>query len=311
MSATIDNGQMDLFDLLPAEDRTELGLDQPKTPPAPVTRETKTRPSKPAPAKAALATEPDEYDIDRTVYYAGHRLAVPSRTMKKEDVRAWLEEQFPELRQENTEMVYDEKTGVLIPVLKAHTKGSAFETVFLERPDPVPPVWKQQIAGEVWECRRTQAGEFALPVVHEGPGFVRVGRFIPAVPRPPADLLDEILHEFRMDPEQEHLANIVWHEHRHFVHWPSQHVTRTSVIAQGVRETETWFVYLQIHSHGRMEPFFSATDDRDEVRTGLYAVTGCCHYPRPKVRFRMSVGGRFTPLDAADVLAGTEGRVWA
>ena len=293
-----DNGQLDLFADLPEEDRKELGLDLPK--PVEKKKADKVKPTTPP-----VEQEPDEYPIDRTVFYAGHRLAVPGRTMKKEDVRAWLEEQFPELRKDNTEMVYDEKTGALIPVIKAHKKGAKTLEVYLEEPDVVHPRYYRlrPSDGLVEEVRTTQAGAFCLPMIdvlqYGANGYYTPSRALPAV-----DLLDEIVARFRAEPDTEHVAYIAWLADHYEVLWPPQTADAVSVTAAGLVETETRYVWMQIHSHGRLLAFWSPQDHRDEVKTGLYGVVGSAHLTVPQATFRMSVGGRFSYIDGCKLFRG-------
>ncbi|MHB1702294.1 MAG: hypothetical protein ACYCSN_19610 [Acidobacteriaceae bacterium] len=294
---SVDNGQLDLFADLPEEDRAELGLNVP----APVDKKKAEKPKTVAPA---VEKEPDEYPVDRTVYYAGHRLPVPSRTMKKEDVRVWLEDQFPELRKDNTEMIYDDKTGALIPVVKAHKKGAKTLEVYLEEPDVVPPrYYHLGKDGRVYEVRTTQAGAFRLPMI-DVLQYGANGYYTPSRALPPVDLLDEIVVRFRAEPDTEHVAYLVWLRDHYEVLWPPQIADAVSVTAAGLVETETRYVWMQIHSHGRLLAFWSPQDNRDEVKTGLYGVVGSVHLTVPQATFRMSVAGRFSYIDGCQLFHG-------
>ncbi len=287
--------EMDLFDVLNEEEKKELGWDEPETSccAAPTSKKTakKTQP---------VEAEPNEYPVDRVVFYAGHRMNVPARTMKKEDVRAWLEETFPELSAERTEMVYDEKTGHLIPVLKAHKKGAKTIEVYLEEPEQtLPAYYRLGKGGDIEEVRTTQAGRFVLPLetALDRAQHVRVfGQYIPKVALPSVSFLKEIVDRFVAEPDTEHVAYLVWDTDHYEVVWPTQKANAVSVVASGMMETETRFIWMQIHSHGRLDAFWSGTDDADEVRTGLYGVVGRVQDGIPSAKFRMSVGGRFMDL---------------
>lgn len=287
-----------LFDLLPEEEAKAFKSDEPT--------ESKKKTKTTAPTTSKEEPEPEVYDIDRVVYYAGHRIDVPGRDMKLEDVRAWLETQFPELTKERCELVYDKTTGHIVPVLKAHKKGATRGfLVYTEVPQPEPPVYHLlDEEGAVWEVRTTQTGRFQAPVK----GQYRIG--FPgcnlAVPRIPVRCLAEIVTRFQADPDVEHLAYILF-DRRHNAYevmWPKQRSNSVSVIGEGFMENEDVFAVAQIHSHGRMPAFFSSTDNEDEIRTGLYGVIGDCQNKRPTLRWRMSCGGNFCILPAQDYFDG-------
>lgn len=59
----------------------------------------------------------------RYVFYCGRKKIIEDRTLTLEDIRADLEKDFPELRKGKTNMDYDEKTGIIVPVVKAARAG--------------------------------------------------------------------------------------------------------------------------------------------------------------------------------------------
>lgn len=291
--------QTTIFDVLPEEERKELiPVDTAKS-----VKSTHQAKSVSA-AKAVEDLEPDEYEIDRVVYYAGHRKEVPSRTMKLDEVRAWLErEHFPELTKERAEMVYDKATGHIVPVLKGHKKGAVM-TVYTEHPaDPIPNYYFLDEHGFVSEVRRTQTGIFSVPV--QGTGSIEPPLTL-FVARIPVSILEEIVSTFRAEPDIEQLAYVIWDMDQHYsVYWPDQTSSAVSVEAQeGFMETDERFIVLQIHSHGRLPAFFSKQDDADEIRTGLYGVVGLCHQAYPEIRFRMSCGGKFQSVAPDEIFSG-------
>ncbi len=298
---TMNTEQTTIFDILPEEERSELvpveSLKVDKSKSAQLARPA-------VPAKAPEEPEPDEYEMDRVVYYAGHRKEVPSRTMKLEDVRAWLErEHFPELTKERTDMVYDKATGHIVPVLKGHKKGAEL-VVYTEHPaEPMPNYYFLDEHGFVSEVRRTQTGIFSVPVQGKLQSEPPLTLFVPRIP---VSILEEIVGTFQVSPDIEHLAYVVFDTYHHYsVYWPEQTSSMVSVEAQeGFMETDERFIVLQIHSHGRMPAFFSRQDDADEVRTGLYGVVGLCHQTYPEIRFRMSCGGKFWSVTPKDIFSG-------
>jgi|GEM_PF-4046524 len=58
-----------------------------------------------------------------TVYYAGHKIPVPKDNMTLEEVREFLEGDFPELSSERTEMTIDKDKKHIVPVVKGAKKG--------------------------------------------------------------------------------------------------------------------------------------------------------------------------------------------
>lgn len=84
------------------------------------------KPRPPKPDKAAPRAqdkEPAVYDKDRMVAYAGHQLPITDRTLSLEQIRQLLEPQYPELSKDRCDMTYDNKTGIIVPVVKGARKG--------------------------------------------------------------------------------------------------------------------------------------------------------------------------------------------
>jgi len=53
---------------------------------------------------------------------------------------------------------------------------------------------------------------------------------------------------------------------------------------------------VDLHTHGRLPPFWSDTDDRDDQGIKVAGVFGCLHEPRPRALFRLALNGYFRPL---------------
>ncbi len=53
---------------------------------------------------------------------------------------------------------------------------------------------------------------------------------------------------------------------------------------------------VDLHTHGRGSPFWSATDDRDDKGIKVAGVFGCLHLPEPQAKFRLVINGRFRAL---------------
>lgn len=76
---------------------------------------------KKTPAKKADANQ--KVNPDFMVYYAGKRIAVPESDMSLEQLRVYLEGDFPELSKERTEMTVDMTKKEVVPVVKGAKKG--------------------------------------------------------------------------------------------------------------------------------------------------------------------------------------------
>ena len=61
---------------------------------------------------------------------------------------------------------------------------------------------------------------------------------------------------------------------------------------------------LEVHSHGRMRAFFSATDNRDEQGFSLYGVLGTSPTGEKELALRIGIYGHFAPLDLDSIAAG-------
>lgn len=305
MTDTENSTQASIFDLLPDEERKQF---TPAVTESLSSQKGAKRAKPSAATKPVTESEPDEYDRDRLVFYAGRRLEVPGRTMKLEDVRAWLEETFPELSKERTEMLYDPETGHVVPVIRGHKKGQSPIPVYTEHPDEILPVYHfLDRHGRVFEIRYTQTGLFAAPIK----GRAELGSSLMLfVPKVPCSILKDIVHVFQDDPDYEHLAYILWdRDEEYTVLWPDQQSTNVSVEAEGYMETEDRFIAMQIHSHGRLQAYFSAQDDADEVRSGLYGVVGRCDTPFPTFVCRYSCGGKYVLVNPNDLFAEDIGHV--
>jgi PRTRC genetic system protein A len=55
-------------------------------------------------------------------------------------------------------------------------------------------------------------------------------------------------------------------------------------------------VAVDLHTHGRGLPFWSADDDRDDQGIKVAGVFGCLHQPRPLAEFRLVLNGWYKAL---------------
>lgn len=85
---------------------------------------------------------------------------------------------------------------------------------------------------------------------------------------------------------------------------PTQQATASRVQA---RQPSPPDMILEIHSHGKMPAYWSATDNRDEQGACLYGVMGRLDN-RPQVRLRVGVYGYWQELSLTAVFGDQEGR---
>ena len=170
--------------------------------------------------------------------------------------------------------------------------------------------------GKFYELRKTEQGEFIAPkrkvVDFE---TIRAG-FTPALPLIPQSLLGQIIAFFRSfmseHSDYEALALIYWdkEESKFFAYIPKQTVTESHIDADlrdcPYDDNPRYIRYADIHSHNRMQAFFSPEDDSDERDTSLYLVLGELDHFYPKILARFFCGGSFVSLDPARVIEGLE-----
>ena len=133
------------------------------------------------------------------------------------------------------------------------------------------------------------------------------------VPRLPGRLLAAVLADARQARRPDNgppvigLNEALYHFHHDGavvrVTKPPQRATAASVA--GV-ESNTPNVILDLHSHGAMRAFWSATDDADEQGFRAYGVIGRLD-ERPEIRLRLGVYGNWFPLPVSLLFDGAGG----
>ena len=212
-----------------------------------------------------------------------------------EEIRMRLEESYPEYSRERTVMEYD-KRHFIIPILKGSTKGA----VFCSRSDEYALYMVEGCDGGTHRIEKTPVGEFAVCVseLSEKPEF----HF--ALPKIPRRILNEAMHFFMENKEREAACQLFYtREDGYSIYYPEQRCTVTSVSFKRDYALEcTKTLVMDMHSHGRIQAFFSGQDDRDEKGTRLFLVAGNL-YDEPQVLVRAGITGRFVDLDIRDIFA--------
>lgn len=222
------------------------------------------------------------------------------RTATLEEIRKAIEIIYPEYAKERTEMVYDEEKQIVIPILKSSRKGL---TVHSEKPG-----WSFSLEtdahGDRWRKEIRPFGTFQRNETADGELEFRM-----TAPKIPGSILQEIKRRFRRDPSKEAAVQIFYDawEKEYAVYEPPQRRRSGSVsyLRNSRMEAEKVLV-MDVHSHGKMNAFFSAIDDYDEKGVQLYMVLGQMDRPACSYALRAGMAGYFASLPIEDIFDGGE-----
>ncbi len=161
--------------------------------------------------------------------------------------------------------------------------------------------------GRLYQMRKTPVGIFTAQadILPEFPP-VTPG-FQMTVPKIPMHLLLFIWDFFAGLSERyalEALVHILYDTKRnkYTVRIPKQKLTHVSVDSVMEEDYPEHMIHvMDIHSHNTMPAEFSTVDDEDEKPTRLYAVMGRLDKVLPNITVRASCGGKFIPVEPADV----------
>lgn len=123
----------------------------------------------------------------------------------------------------------------------------------------------------------------------------------------PKKLLSDIIDRFRMDIHRECALQLFMtkDEKGYWLYEPRQTATSCDVTFErnNVMEDE-YVLVMDIHSHGKLPTFFSATDTRDEKGIRLYMVIGNFSEENPRsynIMLRAGMNGVFQELSVEDI----------
>lgn len=161
--------------------------------------------------------------------------------------------------------------------------------------------------GRLYQMRKTPVGIFTAQadILPEFPPVIP--GFQMTVPKIPMHLLLFIWDFFAGLSERyelEALVHILYDTRRnkYTVRVPKQKLTHVSVDSVMEEEYPEHMIHvMDIHSHNTMPAKFSSIDDDDEKPTRLYAVMGRLDKVLPEITVRASCGGKFIPVEPADV----------
>lgn len=210
-----------------------------------------------------------------------------------EEVRIVLEEFYPEFSKERTEMIYDER-GFIIPVLKGSKKGIIItstrrnQNLFMVQGRDGYRYRIEQMPYGHFECREDgKEADFHL-----------------SAQKIPGSLLCEIYWFFRKNPCKEAAAQIFYDDKTgvYELYFPKQQSNACRVVFdRNVALEEEKVLVMDIHSHGRMDAFFSSVDNHDEKGTRLFLVLGKIDSTKPACKLRAGIAGYYKELALTDV----------
>ena len=197
------------------------------------------------------------------------------------------------------------------PKVTAQSKGTAtasYKGVFTSMEDAVTSGKLITLIpardGKVYEMRQNELGRFITHSTGSSMLSVVTPGFTPALPPIPFKHLLDIISLFRKIESEggnEALVNIYWdkQDETYFVDIPEQTASPVSVDSRTNPEydNDRYIHYADVHSHCNMGAFFSATDDRDEKATRVYAVIGNVQGYFPEIKVRISNGGTYLEID--------------
>lgn len=210
-----------------------------------------------------------------------------------EEVRAALEEVYPEFSKERTEMIYDER-GFIIPVLKGSKKGITItstrknQNLYMVQGRDGNRYRIEQMPYGCFDCREDgREVDFHL-----------------SAQKIPGRLFYEIFRFFRKNPCKEAAAQIFYDDSKgaYELHFPRQRAGACSVVFdRDMQLEEEKVLVMDVHSHGRMDAFFSSVDNHDEKGTRLFLVLGKIDREMPAWRLRAGIAGNYRELALTDV----------
>jgi len=166
--------------------------------------------------------------------------------------------------------------------------------------------------GHVYEIRCTEAGKFITRAENVRELSEINAGFVPAFPPVPFSLFAQVLaffrHYMQKGHETEVMVYIYWDKEleEYLIRVPVQRVSKAHIDViippDETIDSDRYIHVADIHSHNSMPAFFSGTDDRDELATRVYIVVGHINRSAPEIRARISVGGRFVPIDIRQVI---------
>ena len=236
------------------------------------------------------------------------------KAVTKKDILKFLEEDYPEYSEERTKVEYDKKHKMIIVYLTGSRKGAniikSHEELLEIMQEPYSLVRFQSTEG-IYRIEKTPIGIFIASLEKK---LLR-NEFIFQLTKIPFEIIEEIYcffyNTYRDGLKKgigplEAACQIFYDRQKsgYFVYYPKQSVTKFSVTFERDEKLERdprYILVMDIHSHHKMKPIFSITDDMDEKGTRLFAVMGEIQESGFKLNLRAGTGGLFIPLKPEDI----------
>ena len=210
-----------------------------------------------------------------------------------EEIRAAIEDIYPEFSKERTEMVYDER-GFVVPILKGSRKGI---TIVSDRAEQNLFF----VIGRNGERYRVEQMPYGIFDSRADGGEVD---FHLCAGKIPGSILEEIVTFFKREPHKEAAVQIFYdtETEEYELYYPEQKVSAYSVVFKRNPQLEADKVLvMDAHSHGGMSAFFSSIDDHDEKGTRLFLVIGKLDREKPEWKLRAGIAGFYKNLRLSDI----------
>lgn len=248
------------------------------------------------PSTASTKKE-ETYPTDSVVSLVFTRIELSSamfggkKEITKKELIKYIGKQYPEYSLERTEIQYDKKNKLIIPILKSGKRG----TYALDDNE---------------EYRREESELMSICVRKEPADMYGCmnGTVYFNLPQIPFDILKQILHFFwdvYVFKKTEALVQIFYDRNKeaYELYVPYQEVSLGSVDFERDTALEldsNKILVMEIHSHGSYSACWSSTDNEEELSHRLYAVVGDLphfRYDNAHIRVRAATGGCFVQIE--------------
>lgn len=215
------------------------------------------------------------------------------------DLILFLQKDYPEYSKERTEMLYDKKKNLIIPILKGSKKGAYLiqsEEEEQKLKDREYALYEKDIDGSRFRCENREEAFYCVEK-KERNAIEKCIFKLPKIPYEVFYFAKEFFRDVCRIFDTEAALNIYWNKEKrkYFIECPIQWVSHTSVYLEtdvDLAINEKYILIAQLHSHGNIRCSFSETDNRDEMATHYYGVFyGYEENNEPEFELRVSCGG--------------------